>query len=116
MTRKNFEKTTVSGSKIEARGVPERSGRAGSSGKTTKSGDKARSKQPDRADRGQIEPARASQVVRLLAQVERGPSSVSVLRQFRYRYISVPAVTSYPPPIFFQMFQKLFEKFSENFS
>ena len=77
VARKNFENMIVSDSKIDAQGVPARRGRAGSSGKTTKSGDKARSKQPDRADRGQIEPARASQVVRLLAQVERAPTDRS---------------------------------------
>ena len=84
VVRKNFEKTSVSGSKVKARGVPERSGLAGSSGKTTKLGDKAHSKQPDRADQGQIEPARASQVVRLLAQVERVPRIVSIVGEFRY--------------------------------
>ena len=44
--RKNFEKTVVSGSKIEARGVLGTLGRASSSAKTAKSSEKARPKCP----------------------------------------------------------------------
>ena len=44
MARKNIEKAAVSTSKIEARGVPGRLGRASSSAKTASSSEKARSK------------------------------------------------------------------------
>ena len=60
---------------------PERPGAT----RKTKSSQPRHPEQPDRANRGQIEPARASQVARLLAQLSaRVRRSTGMVEQFRY--------------------------------